>query len=111
MQVYRETLELTDNEETEENAMQPRFQNILEPISLPGAEETGKETKEVTQCQIPSQDTNNQLAPVKGRRSLTDSDKYRYSQLFVKTIFPVIVLLFMCIYWIIGLYLYYNPNI
>ena len=108
MQVYRETLELTDNEE---NAIMPHFENMLEPISLPGAEEAVEETKEVTQCQNPGQDTKNWLVPVKGRRSLTDSDTYRYSQLFVKTIFPVIVLLFMCIYWIIGLYLYYNPNI
>ena len=97
-------MELTDNEE---DAILPH----LEPITLPVAEEAVEETKEVTQCQNLGQDTKNWLVPVKGRRSLTDSDKYRYSQLFVKTIFPVIVLLFMCIYWIIGLYLYYNPNI
>ena len=109
MQVYRETLELT---EIGDNTKQTTFKNILEPIPPPGAEEEWEETtKVVTQCQIPGQETNNRLVPVKGRKAMTDSDKYRYSQLLVKTIFPVIVLLFMCVYWIIGLCLYYNPNI
>ena len=109
MQVYRESLELT---EIEDNKKQSHFKNILVPIPPPGAEKAGKETiDDVDQCQTPGQETNNGLVPVKSRKVMTDSDKYRYSQFIVKTIFPVIVLLFMCIYWIIGLCLYYKPNI
>ena len=103
MQVYRETLELPQENLT----ILPQSNNIVEPISLPGA----NETLEVTQCEAPGQEKNYRLAPVKGRRAMTDSDKFRCSQILAKTIFPVIVLLFMSIYWIIGLCLYYSPNI
>ena len=105
MQVYRETLELTDIGEN--GTLLPQSNNIVEPISLPGA----NETLEVTNCKPLDQEKNHRLAPVKGRRAMTDRDKFRCSQILVKTIFPVIVMLFISIYWIIGLCLYYSPNI
>ena len=106
MQVYRETLELT-TEIGENETLLPQINNIVEPISLP----VTNETSEVTKCEPPNQEKNNRPVPVKGRRAMTDSDKFRWSQILVKTVFPVIVLLFMSIYWIIGLCLYYKPNI
>ena len=103
MQVYRETLELPGVNAT----ILPQSNNIVEPISLPGANETLDDTK----CEARGQEKNYRPAPVKGRRAMTDSDKFKCSQILAKTIFPVIVLLFMSIYWIIGLCLYYSPNI
>ena len=106
MQVYRETLEWTEIEENE--TLLPQSNNIVEPILFP----VTNETLEVTKCEsLVGEENYNRLAPVKERRAMTDREKFRCSQILVKTVFPVIVLLFMSIYWIIGLCLYYNPNI
>ena len=94
MQVHRETLELPG-----ENA-----------TILPQSNKIGVNLDD-TKCEARGQEKNYRPAPVKGRRAMTDSDKFRCSQILAKTIFPVIVLLFMSIYWIIGLCLYYSPNI
>ena len=108
LQVYTETLNL---DEVEKDPMVPHFKNRVETIPLPDSPDNSKSLTEIVGTANPSQGANHQLSQVQGKKAMTDIQKYKCSQILVKKIIPVLVLLFMCIYWIIGLSLYYNPNI